>query len=196
MKTTSLYTTVLLLTIGALAGCNEESSLPQEPKVTESPSFKGGKSQTFAVSGSALHYLSTSVVHSQQPTANGMIQLSSEMIRLTGDVNGYVLYHPTGTFDFANQTLVNSGTQIFSGTVAGSGPVILHDDQFRFDINLANGATTGSVHLGRSKDAPDKGGWFECNLSVVVTGWTPEGDNLSDYTGECTKYGQVPNVSP
>lgn len=194
MNTTSFYSTMLLLTIGVLAGCKEDSTLPQEPQFAESASLKGGKGQTFAVSGSAVHYLSTSVVHSQQQTANGMVQLSSEVIRLTGDVNGYVLYHPTGTFDFANQTLVNTGTQIFSGTVAGSGPVIMHDDQFRFDINLANGATTGSVYLGRSKDAPDKGGWFECNLSVTVTGWTPEGDNLSDYTGECTSYGNVPSA--
>lgn len=79
---------------------------------------------------------------------------------------------------------MNTGTQFFSGTIAGSGPVILYDDRFRFDIDLGTRETLGTVHFSRSKDAPRKGGWFECDLVVVGTGTTPAGDITSEYSGE------------
>lgn len=146
-------------------------------------------SKTFSVSGNAVHYFSTAIVHSQEPAGNGMTQQSTDIIKLSGDLNGYILYHPTSVFDYGAGTLVNTGTQVFSGTVAGSAPVLLHDNTFRFEVDLNTGATTGEVHLGRSKEAPNRGGWYECNLVVVGTGMTPEGDNLSDYSGECTQRG-------
>ena len=33
-------------------------------------------------------------------------------------------------------TLVNTGDQVYSGTIAGSDPVMIHDDQFRFYRDL------------------------------------------------------------
>ena len=146
--------------------------------------------ETLPVSGSGVHFSSDAIVHSQEPTATGMIQRSTETIELDGDLSGYVLYHPTSVFDFVNNTLVNTGTQFFSGTIAGSGPVVLHDDDFRFEVDLATGATTGEVHLSRSNDAPDKGRWYECDLVVVGTGLTTEGNPTFDYTGECIRRGR------
>jgi hypothetical protein len=192
MKTWTWYrASLLLLSVPLLAACTDDSALPQAPgaAVAANPTAGAVKSAPIQVSGSAVHYFSTAAVHAQEPTGNGMIQRSTDMIRLTGDVNGYVLYHPTSVFDFTAGTLVNTGTQIFSGTIAGSDPIILHDDSFRFDVDLTTGATTGEVHLGRSGDAPAKGGWYECQLTVVGTGVTTEGDNLSDYTGTCTLFG-------
>ncbi len=65
-----------------------------------------------------------------------------------------MLYHPVAEFDLEAGTLVLTGRQYFSGTVAGSEPVLLHDDRFRFDVELETGASTGSVHFSRSRDAP------------------------------------------
>jgi hypothetical protein len=53
----------------------------------------------------------------------------------------------------------------------------------------ATGATTGQIHLGRSKDAPHKGSWYECELAVVGTGLTPEGDSTFDSSGQCIPRG-------
>jgi hypothetical protein len=194
MKTATWHTaSVLLLTAATLAACGEESTLPQAPSDAQQVSapLSAAKGAPIQVSGTAVHYFSTAIVHSQQPVTDGMIQRSTDIVRLSGDMDGYVIYHVTSDFDFAAGTLVNTGTQIFSGTVAGSKPLVLHDDSFRFDIDLATGATTGVAHLSRSGDSPDRGGWYECDLSIVVTGVTPEGDNLSDYTGTCTRYGNI-----
>jgi hypothetical protein len=144
---------------------------------------------TMPVEGSVVHFLSTAVIHSQEPTETGMIQRSTEVVELTGDLEGYLLYHPTSTFDFVNQTLVNTGTQVFSGTVAGSDPIILHDDRFRFEVDLSTGETIGTVHLSRSNDAPDRGGWYECDLEVIGTGMNPDGDATADYSGVCRRLG-------
>ena len=149
-----------------------------------------GGQETVPVSGEGIHYFTTAVVHSQQEIETGMLQRSTDIIRLTGDLDGYLLYHPTSEFDFANQKLVNTGTQFFSGTIAGSEPMVLHDDTFRFDVDLATGQTTGEVHLMRSKDAPDQGQWYECHLAVTGTGMTPEGDATFTYTGHCLRRGR------
>lgn len=143
--------------------------------------------ETVPVSGSAVHFFSTAIVHSQDSTPTGMVQRSTDIVALSGDLRGYVLYHPTSRFDFAAGTLVNTGIQIFSGTIAGSGPVILYDDGFRFEVDLATGAVTGAVHLARRGDAPDDGEWLDCNLAVTGTGRTPEGDAMAEYSGECTR---------
>jgi hypothetical protein len=187
---------LLLAAAPVLAVCGDAATAPgrsdQGGTGTAGASANGigAASHAFAVSGSAIHYFSTAAVHSQQPTQNGMVQRSSEIIRLTGDLDGYILYHPTSTFDFAAGTLTNTGTQIFSGTVAGSAPVILHDDSFRFVVQLATGETHGEVHLARSKDAHGTG-WFRCDLTVVGTGLTAEGDAMADYSGECSRFGSL-----
>jgi hypothetical protein len=59
---------------------------------------------------------------------------------LTGDLSGKILYHVTTVIDNQKGTLTNTGDQVFSGTIAGSEPVMIHDSQFRFDVNLATGA--------------------------------------------------------
>jgi hypothetical protein len=150
----------------------------------------GTGQETFSVSGSGVHFFSEAIVHSQEGTPTGMTQRSTDTVKLTGDLSGYILYHATTEFDFVGNTLVNTGTQFFSGTIAGSDPVVLRDDEFRFDVDLSTGATTGEVHLSRSNDAPHKGHWYECDLVVVGTGLTPDGDSTVDYSGECTRRGR------
>ena len=142
------------------------------------------QSGTRAVSGRAVHYFSTAMIHSQTPTATGMIQRSTDIIELSGDLKGRVLYHPTSVFDFVKGTLVNTGNQVFSGTVLGSAPVLLHDDEFRFEVNLnTGGLESGEVHLTDSIAGPK----IRCDLVAVGVGEkTPEGDAIVDYSGTCT----------
>ncbi|MDH5760755.1 MAG: hypothetical protein OEZ65_14300 [Gemmatimonadota bacterium] len=146
---------------------------------------------SFPISGQAIHYFSTAVVHGQDTTETGMVQRSTDVIQITGDLTGTVLYHPVSVFDFAAGTLVNTGIQVFSGTVKGSAPVLLYDDSFRFEVNLNTGETVGEIHLGRNPYAPPTGGWYECEAFVVSTGMTPEGNAMVDYRGTCTAYGNV-----
>jgi hypothetical protein len=182
---------ILLLSVPVLTVCSSGPSAVEAREQSDASASPAARLQTIPVSGSAVHYFTTAIIHGQEPTATGMIQRSSEIIRLTGDLDGFILYHPISTFDFESGTLVNTGNQLFSGTIAGSAPVILHDDRFRFEIDLNSGATAGQVHLSRSDDAPHKGGWYECDLAVVGTGLTPEGDGMADYTGECTGRGSL-----
>ena len=172
MIRTLAFALSIALVPASISGCDSASAAPPD-------------AAPFAVSGTGVHYFTTAVIHGQEPTATGFVQRSSDVIQLDGDLRGYILYHPTSTFDFADSTLVNTGRQVFSGTVGDSDPVVLHDDTFRFESDLATGATTGEVHLRRSSDAPG-GAWFECDLDVVGTGLSPEGDGLVDYTGTCT----------
>lgn len=185
--------TILILAGPVLAVCNVAPTVPDDADAASSDASTSvlRASSAFPVAGSAVHYFSTAVIHSQEPVENGMIQKSTDIVHLTGDLSGYLVFHATSTFDFTNDSLVNTGTQFFSGTVAGSAPVVLHDDRFRFVVDLSTGATHGEVFLGRSNDAPDRGAWYECALVVVGTGaMTPEGDGMVDYTGECTRRGQ------
>jgi hypothetical protein len=133
------------------------------------------------VSGSGVHFLKTAIVHSVTPTATGLIQRSTETVDLTGDLTGRILYHPTSVIDFLTQTLVNTGHQVFSGTVLGSEPVMLHDDTFRFDIDLRTGTGIGLVHLTDRIDGPK----VRCDLTVVSNGMTADGTAAADYAGEC-----------
>lgn len=139
---------------------------------------------TRSVSGTAVHFFSTAIVHSQTPTATGMIQRSTDMIELSGDLKGRVLYHPTSVFDFVNGRLVNTGHQVFSGTVLGSAPVLLHDDEFRFEVDLKTGGLeSGEVHLSDRIAGPK----IRCDLVAVGTGaTTPDGNSIVDYSGTCT----------
>jgi hypothetical protein len=181
----------LPLAAALLAGCGDERSYPQGLHAATLDAAAAAAVRTFPVAGTAVHFLSTAVVHSQQPVDGGLIQRSTEVIVLAGDLQGYILYHPTSVFDFVAGTLVNTGTQVFSGTVAGSPPVLLHDDVFRFDVDLATGETIGRVVLGRSGDTPHPGTWYECELVVIGTGMTSAGDATVDYSGECTQRGSA-----
>jgi len=52
------------------------------------------------------------IVHSKKPTATGVIQRGNEIVELSGDLNGKVLYHVTGTGKTAdgNPTFSYTGT--------------------------------------------------------------------------------------
>jgi len=137
---------------------------------------------TVRVAGSGVDQLNTAIVHSQEFTLTGMIQKSTEIVELTGDLKGRVLYHVTSVFDFAAGTLVNTGDQVYSGTIAGSAPVLIHDDRFRFDVNLVTGAEAGQVYFFNHIAGPA----VKCQLDVVGTGVTAEGNPTFDYKGSCT----------
>ena len=138
--------------------------------------------RTIQVSGNGLDALNTAIVHSQQPTPTGMIQESTETVELTGDLKGRVLYHVTSVFDFVHGTLVNTGDQVYSGTIAGSAPVMIHDDQFRFEVNLNTGQESGQVFLFERLAGPK----VRCTLAVVGTGLNGDGNPTFSYRGACT----------
>ena len=168
------------------AACNTETPLD---------GLAGGGETTISVSGEAIHYFTTSITHSESPVNGTIVARTTDIIRLSGDVNGYILYHPTTVIDPSTQTLVNTGVQFFSGTINGSEPVVLYDDSFHFEVDLESGETLGQVHLGRSQSSPHPGSWWECELEVVGTGMTTEGDGLAAYTGTCTGFGLGSQVS-
>jgi hypothetical protein len=154
--------------------------------LTSAAAIAGGD-KTVAVSGSGVDVANEAIIHSEQTTPTGMTRMVTEIVELTGDLQGKVLYQATQEFDFAAHTLVVTGANVFSGTIAGSDPVLLSSDESRFEVNLATGEETGKVHLTRSNDAPDKGSWYECDLVVVGTGQTAEGNGTFDYSGTCTR---------
>ncbi len=138
--------------------------------------------RTIKVTGSGVDGMTSAMVHSKESTATGTVQRSTEIVELEGDLKGRVLYHVTSVVDSTKGTLVNSGDQVFSGTVAGSAPVMIHDNRFRFDANLATGAERGQVYLFNSIAGPK----VRCKLDVVGAGRTEKGDPTFTYTGECT----------
>ena len=175
-------TTVRVLAVGALvlgAADLRATGSGGEPAGAEAP-------VTVQVAGSGVDLLNTAIVHSQDPTATGMIQKSTETVELTGGLTGRVLYHVTSVFDFVNNTLVNTGDQVYSGTVAGSAPVLIHDDQFRFDVNLVTGQEHGQVYLFNHIAGPK----VRCQLDVTGTGMNADGNPTFTYTGQCTFRGQ------
>jgi len=176
MRTTSAIATLIA---AALAGA----------LTLEAPDAAAGGQETIQVAGSGVDLASEAIIHSEEPTPTGLIKRLTEMVRLEGDLSGYVLYQATQQFDFVENTLVVTGTNFFSGTIVGSDPVILRSDESRFEVNLATGEETGEVHLTRSKDSPDRGAWYDCDLAVVGTGVTAEGNPTFDYSGECTPRG-------
>jgi hypothetical protein len=133
------------------------------------------------VAGTGVHYFTTSIIHSQEATDTGMIQRSTDIVELEGDLNGRILYHPVSVFDFSAGTLVNTGEQVFSGTVLGSAPVMIFDKWFRFDVNLNTGETLGKVYLLDHIAGPG----VRCELTVTDAGQTVDGDALVAYTGRC-----------
>ena len=136
------------------------------------------------VSGTAIHYFSTSIQHAERPTPWGVEQFTTDTIELSGDLHGRILYQPVTRIYGETNTLVNRGNQVFSGTVLGIGPVMLHDDQFRFEVDLETGATTGKVWLVNRISGP----LIRCHLDIVGAGMTPEGNAMVDYTGKCRMF--------
>jgi hypothetical protein len=151
-----------------------------------SESDKQSGDRTVHVTGSGLDYLTTALIHSKVTTPTGMTQRSTEIVELSGDMTGRVLYHVTSVFDFVNSTLVNTGDQVYSGTIAGSEPVMIHDDEFRFQVNLATGEESGNVYLVNSIAGPK----VRCTLHVVGTGMNADGNPTFDYSGDCTFRGR------
>lgn len=133
------------------------------------------------VQGSGVHVFSSAIVHAAEPTPTGMIQTTTETVELNGDLTGRILYQPRSVYDLVNGTLVNTGNQVFSGTVLGSAPVMLFDDEFRFEVNLLTGETHGVVHLTDSLAGPR----VRCTLLVTGAGLNAEGNALVTYSGEC-----------
>ncbi len=137
---------------------------------------------TVHVSGTGTDLLSAALVHSRKATANGEVQKSTEIVELDGDLEGKVLYQVTTRIDNRRGTLINTGDQVFSGTIAGSEPVMLHDARFRFEVNLKTGADSGSVFLGDHIAGPR----VRCRLRVTGTGKKPDGNPTFRYVGTCT----------
>jgi hypothetical protein len=172
----SLSIILFFVTTAILAGVASAQTVPSAGFIA-----KGAPGTLRPVEGSGIHYFTTAIVHSSEPTETGLIQKSTETVDLTGDLVGRLLYQPVSVFDFVRGTLVNTGHQVFSGTILGSAPVLLYDDSFRFEVDLATGATVGEVHLTDDLAGPD----IRCKLAVVGTGMTPEGNAMFDYSGEC-----------
>lgn len=150
---------------------------------------KGHKSENRLwkeVSGTAIHYFDnvpgrSVITHDVTPTDTGEKQRTTDTIDLFGDLEGRVLYQPHTVINFIEGTLVNTGNQVFSGTVLGEGPVLLHDDLFRFEVNLVTGETVGKVFLVNHVGSPA----VDCVLEIIGTGFTEEGNGLAEYSGRC-----------
>jgi hypothetical protein len=142
--------------------------------------------RTIAVSGTGVDLLTTALVHSKDSTASRMVQKSTEIVELTGDLTGRVLYQVTTEIDFVHKMLVNTGNQVYSGTIAGSAPVMLHDDRFRFQVNLATGEEHGRVYLADHIAGPK----VRCTLDAKGTGPNAQGNPTFTYRGECTMGGR------
>ena len=173
-----VVTVVALLALPAGAG--------DARPVGETAAGSGTTTRAVSVAGSGVDDLKNAMVHWKRPTATGFVQQSTEIVELSGDLKGRVLYHVTSVFDLVNGTLVNTGDQVYSGTVAGSAPALIHDDQFRFEVNLSTGQETGRVHLLNHIAGPK----VRCQLDVVGTGVNPEANPTFDYSGVCTFRGE------
>src|SRR5450631_931209 len=142
------------------------------------------------VKGTGTDLLNGAVVHSKKTTPSGEIQRSTEIVELNGDLIGKLIYHVTTVIDTKKGTLVNTGDQVFSGTIAGSEPVMIHDSIFRFEANLATGADSGSVYLFDHIAGPH----VRCELKVTGTGKTADGNPTFSYTGTC-RFGSEEMIS-
>jgi hypothetical protein len=146
--------------------------------------------RTIQVSGTGTDLLNSAIVHSKTTTAAGVIQHGTEIVELTGDLSGKVLYDVTTVIDNQKGTLTNTGDQVFSGTIRGSEPVMIHDSRFRFEVNLATGAEAGSVYLFDHIAGPQ----IKCELKVAGTGKAADGNPTFSYTGNC-RFGRAKPVS-
>jgi len=96
-------------------------------------------------------------------------------------LNGKNLYRATTVIDNRKGSLGNTGDQVFSGTIAGSEPVMIHDSRFRFQVNHATGANSGSVYLFDHIAGPH----VRCELKVTGTGKSADENPTFSYTGTC-----------
>jgi hypothetical protein len=133
------------------------------------------------VKGTGTDLLNGAIVHLKRTTPTGEIQKSTEIVELRGDLNGKILYHVTTVINNSKGTLVNTGDQVFSGTISGSEPVMIHDYKFRFEVNLATGADSGSVYLLDHIAGPK----VQCKLHVTGTGKNADGNPTFSYVGTC-----------
>lgn len=149
--------------------------------LTVSPLALAGGGNWQVVQGTAIHYESEGIEHSQTPTATGYVRVSTDIVELAGDLVGRAVFQPVSEVNVVEGTIVNTGSQVFSGTVLNSDPVMLYDDGFRFHINMATGETTGRIYLTDRIAGPV----VRCILKMEGTGRTVEGYNLSNYWGRC-----------
>ena len=106
----------------------------------------GRRRGTIHVKGTGIDLLNGAIIHSKKTTPTGEIRKSTEIVELRGDLDGTVLYGVTTVINTKQGTLTNSGDQVFSGTIAGSEPVMIRDSKFSFSVNLRTGAEHGSVY--------------------------------------------------
>ena len=134
------------------------------------------------VSGTGIHDFGTKLSHRYKETPKKIREISTETIDLSGDLEGRVLYQPKGITTKAEGKLVNTGYQVFSGTVKGSRPVMLFDDEYRFEVNFFTGEVRGKVYLSKSLSGPR----MSCEIDIVNSN-IPPADNktFSNYSGVC-----------
>ena len=148
-----------------------------------------GSEKTVSVSGSGIDIASEAIIHSELTTPTGMIRMLTEIVELTGDVNGKVLYQATQEFDFAANTLVVTGENVFSGTIAGSDPVILRSDESRFEVDLATGEETGGAPHSQQR-CPGQGILVRLRPPGRRNRPDTGGKPTFDYSGTCTRKGR------
>jgi hypothetical protein len=168
----SLVRWIGTLSIGCVSLCNGAAFAGED---------SASKLRSVQVAGNGTDLVNGAIIHSKRETPSGNIQKSTGTVELRGDLIGRVLYHVTSTFDLANDTLVNTGDQVFSGTIAGSEPVLIHDAKFSFHVNLKTGADSGSVYLVDHIAGPR----VRCTLHVVGTGKDADANPTFNYTGQC-----------
>ncbi len=160
---------------GALFLCSVE--LAGSPALAAGSAARGD----VHVTGHGVDWDSTAVVHSEKQTASGVTRTSTATVQLEGDLHGWVLYQVTTQIDTSKGTLVNTGQQVYSGTILGSEPVLIRDDRFRFDVDTAAGTERGTVYLVHRLAGPP----VQCTLRVVGTGKRADGNPTFSYSGEC-----------
>ncbi|MGC2634174.1 MAG: hypothetical protein WA215_08180 [Candidatus Cybelea sp.] len=150
--------------------------------LTASGSASGPPAQgTIHVKGTGIDLLNGAIIHSKKTTPTGEIRKSTEIVELRGDLDGTVLYGVTTVINTKQGTLTNSGDQVFSGTIAGSEPVMIRDSKFSFSVNLRTGAEHGSVYLTDHIAGPQ----VRCQLQVTGTGKSADGNPTFKYAGTC-----------
>lgn len=160
---------------------NSKFLLPLLAILMISPVALAGKGNWQAVQGTAIHYESEGIEHSNTPTATGYVRVSTDIVELEGDLVGRAVFQPVSEVNVVEGRIVNTGSQVFSGTVLNSDPVMLHDDGFIFRINMFTGETRGRIFLTDRIAGPV----VRCILKMEGTGRTAEGYNLSNYWGRC-----------
>ena len=141
----------------------------------------GPSQRTLHVSGHGVDRMDGAIVHSEQQTPAGLTRISTAVVELEGDLHGRVLYQVTTRIDSARGKLSNTGRQVYSGTIAGSEPVMLYDDSFIFEANLATGSEHGQVYLVHHLGGPA----VRCVLEVSGTGKDGNDNPTFTYRGDC-----------